>query len=219
MPKHKPIRFRNPRISEEIKERLKAFIAKHPYAGSTAKAVIATALLGGILTTAVVAPGAVGALGKYLSARKKARNERYRKLWERFYALKKQNIFEYVGDSPQGELIYRFSDKGRVVMDKFLMETLEIEFPARWDGKWRVVVFDIPEKYKKTRRSFQTKLSELGFFPLQKSVWVYPFHCEPEIKFLKNFLNIEPHVEIFVTETMPNGKVLYNFRKLLREYI
>ncbi len=46
---------------------------------------------------------------------------------------------------------------------------------ARWDGKWRVVIFDVPERVRGRRDFLRRELSELGFRQLQKSVWVTPY--------------------------------------------
>lgn len=219
MPKHRPIYFKDPKFSDEFKNRLKAFIKLHPVASSTVKVVLATAILGGVLTTAAVAPGILAVLGKSMISDRKERSERYRQLWARFHALKKRKIFEYQGESADGGQIYRFTENGRVAAKKFLLETLRIDAPIKWDGKWRIVVFDIPEKYKRARRALYFKLRELGFYPLQKSVWVHPFTCEKEIDFLKEVFNIYPFVEILVTNDMPNGKAIYHFRNLLKKYI
>lgn len=43
-----------------------------------------------------------------------------------------------------------------------------------WDGKWRILIFDIPEKLRRYRDFLRTELSSLGFYQLQKSVWVHP---------------------------------------------
>ncbi len=43
-----------------------------------------------------------------------------------------------------------------------------------WDGKWRVVIFDIAEASKSLRDRVRNKLKELGFGMLQESVWVTP---------------------------------------------
>ena len=219
MPKHRPIRFKDSGLSEEVRTRVKEFTEKHPIASSTASAVLASAIIGGVITVAAVAPGAVWLFGKTISARRREKRERYRRLWERFRAFKKRNVFELVGEDKEGGLIYRFTDKGRAMTRKFLLETIEVEPAKRWDGKWRIVIFDIPEKQKSKRRILQTRLDELGFYPLQKSVWIHPFPCENEISFLKDFLEVKPYVEVFTSEDMSNGKVLYYFRNLLKKHI
>ncbi|KKT28384.1 MAG: Repressor in ring oxydation complex/ phenylacetic acid degradation pathway related protein (PaaX) [Candidatus Azambacteria bacterium GW2011_GWC2_45_7b] len=219
MPKHKPIYFADPKISDEVKDRVREFVAKHPIASSTIKALLATAILGGVLTIAAVAPGIVAFAGKGLAMAKKNKQERYQNLWARFHALKKRNVFECVGESPNGGLIYRFTESGRDLTKKLLLETLEIKSSSKWDKKWHVVVFDIPEKYKKARYALWSQLKNLGFYQLQRSVWVHPFPCEHEIKFLCDIFNIHPFVEVFTTEDLNNGKILYHFKSILRKTV
>lgn len=217
MPKHRPIYFKEPKFSEESKNKLKDFIEKHPVATSATKALLAVAILGGVLTLAAIAPGLTRLAGQY--KKKNNERERYRILWERFNALKKLHLFECVGESKDGGLIYRFTEKGRVMAKKFLLDTLEIKRPQKWDGKWRVVVFDIPEKYKKARYALYHKLKDLDFYPLQRSVWLHPFSCEAEINFLKDVFDIHPFVEVFVAEDITNGKAVHYFQDLLKDYV
>jgi len=51
----------------------------------------------------------------------------------------------------------------------------------RWDGKWRLVFFDIKEKRKNKRDSLRKKLLELGFAMLQKSTYISPHKIEADI--------------------------------------
>lgn len=44
-----------------------------------------------------------------------------------------------------------------------------------WDGKWRLVIFDLPEERKIRREALRRKLYELGFGQLQKSIYISPF--------------------------------------------
>ena len=66
----------------------------------------------------------------------------------------------------------------------------------KWDKKWRMVIFDIPETQKKARYALRAKLKELGFYPLQKSVWVHPFECRDEIDFIIEFFNVSSYVRL-----------------------
>src|SRR3989344_6111044 len=70
------------------------------------------------------------------------------------------------------------------------VDSLEIKKPKRWDKKWRLVIFDIAQLKKIYREAFRGKLKELGFRPLQKSVWIHPFDCQPEIELLKIFFGL-----------------------------
>lgn len=52
----------------------------------------------------------------------------------------------------------------------------------KWDGRWRVVIFDVSEKDKKRRDQLRQKIFHLGFGMLQESVWISPFPIETEIR-------------------------------------
>lgn len=47
--------------------------------------------------------------------------------------------------------------------------------PKHWDGRWRLVMFDIPEGARNLRRKLRTILCSLGYRALQASVYTYPY--------------------------------------------
>lgn len=75
------------------------------------------------------------------------------------------------------------------------LENLTIKKPHKWDGKWRIVFFDVPEKERKARNALREKLRDLGFYEMQKSVFVLPYECQDEINFVVNIFNIKPYVQ------------------------
>jgi|SRR3989344_6611798 len=218
MPKHRPIRFQDPKLSEAVKEQLRRFMKLHPVAASVTKAVFAIAAFGGAITIATALPNLIGVWSQAAASQKREQRNRYNNLWKSFYRLKKTRDFECIGEK-NGEMIYKFTNNGKEKLRRFLLETLEIATPHKWDGRWRVLIFDIPESHTHARRAFQRKLSVMGFYPLQKSVWVHPLPCEEEIEFLKDFFNVKPYVDILYVEKMTNGKVLYYFRNILKSII
>lgn len=101
--------------------------------------------------------------------------------------IEKHNRQVYIRLTPQGE-----KEAG-----KYQINTLKISIPKKWDGIWRLIIFDIPETLKIRREAFRGKLKELGFFLLQKSIWVYPYPCEREVKLLREFFNLAPkHIRV-----------------------
>lgn len=72
------------------------------------------------------------------------------------------------------------------------------------DGKWRLVVFDIPEKIREGRRALREKIRELGFHELQKSVWIFPYECKNEIDFIVEFFNLRKYVRFGILESIDN---------------
>lgn len=45
--------------------------------------------------------------------------------------------------------------------------------PVAWDRKWRVIIFDIPNKRKQARDILRQRLKILGLRQLQESVWIH----------------------------------------------
>lgn len=60
----------------------------------------------------------------------------------------------------------------------------------RWDKKWRVVFFDIPEKRRAERNVLRDKLKELEFREIQKSVFIHPYPCFDEIDFVVEYFQL-----------------------------
>jgi CRISPR/Cas system-associated endoribonuclease Cas2 len=87
------------------------------------------------------------------------------------------------------------TEKGKLRILEFNIYQLKIEKPTKWDGKWRVVMFDIPEKMKSKRDVLREKLKDLKFLELQKSVFVHPYPCLEEINFLAEFYQIRKFVK------------------------
>src|SRR3989338_1016131 len=83
-----------------------------------------------------------------------------------------------------------------------------INTPKKWDGKWRLVMFDIPMRFTKGREALRYHLKNLGFLQFQKSAWIHPFPCEDEILFIADFFGIGKHVEILTVENLLNDEKL-----------
>ena len=79
--------------------------------------------------------------------------------------------------------------------DKMIIKT-----PKQWDKKWRIVMFDIPERLKRLRNSLRWHFREIGLIELQKSVFVHPYPCDDEIEFIVEFYNSRRYVRFVVAE-------------------
>jgi len=91
------------------------------------------------------------------------------------------------------------------------LKTLKICQHSDWDKKWRLVVFDIPEKQHFERGILRKKLYEFGFYKVQKSVYVYPYNCTNEIKFICKKLQITKYVLIAISELIQNEEVIITY--------
>jgi phenylacetic acid degradation operon negative regulatory protein len=69
-----------------------------------------------------------------------------------------------------------------------------------WDGRWRVVIFDIPEKQRQLRDDLRLELKKLGFGCWQRSVWVTPFDFVRELQRFLEQNRLSEDVQIIVGE-------------------
>lgn len=91
-----------------------------------------------------------------------------------------------------GSTFLEITNAGR---QHLLIEEARASSPAsrkrkRWDGRYRLVMFDIPEKRKSTRDRLRMLMNDFGFMRLQNSVWVSPYDCEELIALVKVELRI-----------------------------
>ncbi|MFA4890398.1 MAG: CRISPR-associated endonuclease Cas2 [Candidatus Paceibacterota bacterium] len=104
------------------------------------------------------------------------------------------------------------TEGGKKLALKFNFDEMSIKKPTSWDNKWRLVLYDIPEKKKKAREAFRKKLKKLDFFELQKSVFIYPFPCKEEIDFVVEFFEIRNFVHYAEISTLSNeSKIKLHF--------
>ncbi len=62
-----------------------------------------------------------------------------------------------------------------------------------------IVIFDIPEKYRKGRDSLRYFLKDIGFEQLQESVWITRYDVSQEIIEYINNCDISPWVNVIIT--------------------
>lgn len=84
----------------------------------------------------------------------------------------------------------------------FSKQNSAAELILRNDGKWQMVIFDIPEKLRKLRNQFRGRLRVLGYKQLQQSAWVSPYEVESQTKKIIGSLNLEDEVRIFIVESI-----------------
>ncbi len=76
--------------------------------------------------------------------------------------------------------VQKLDEKRKRRKEKALLNYKEKK--EKWDGKWRIVIFDIPEANKRVRQVLRETLKVLEFWPLQKSVWVSKNNYTKELR-------------------------------------
>ena len=139
----------------------------------------------------------------YFKILKKISKE-WRKISERALknAIRKLYQSKLIGckENKDGKVSMILTDAGKKKIIKFNLDFMEIKKPKQWDRLWRLVMFDIPEKKRQGRRALAEKLKELGFYPVQKSVFIHPYECQDEINFITEIFNLRPYTRLFTVK-------------------
>lgn len=155
------------------------------------KAVLLTLGAGVVIGGALLFPGA-GLLYKEFKRKQWEDAKKRGVLRATIKRLEKQELVSW--SEADGEVKLTLTEKGKKKILQYNIDKLEIEDRGAWDGFWRVIVFDVPESQRAARDLFRKKLKDLGFYQLQKSVFMTRYKCKDEIDFLRHTLEIAPHV-------------------------
>jgi DNA-binding transcriptional regulator PaaX len=103
---------------------------------------------------------------------------------------------------------YELTLLGQERLRRWEFVNFKLNQPKKWDKKWRVIIFDIPEKKKKIRNRITSLFHQAGFYRLQDSVWVYPHDCEDVITLLKTDLGVGKYLLYLIVDEIENDKYL-----------
>lgn len=151
--------------------------------------------MGSVLAAALVAPNAIQILKPFLKRGRRSNYERER-IRQAIRALHRRRLVVY--KERYNETYIEISEQGRKYVKRYEIDCMELP-RVKWDRRWRVILFDIPEHQKAARLAFQDHIKRLGCFLMQKSVWVYPYPCRDEIDFLASFWEVHPCVRYIET--------------------
>lgn len=99
----------------------------------------------------------------------------------------------------------RLSPKGEKAAKKLeAAEHIKIKKPNRWDGRWRIVIFDIWERRRGMRDKLRIMLQKAGFYKVQNSVWVHPYDCENLIVFLRADMRLGEGILYIIADGIEN---------------
>ena len=159
------------------------------------KAILATVSIVGILSVALVAPNAVQLLATFDKFSKKTRPSSIKRS---FNILLQKGYLKITN----GKVC--LTDKGKSFIEK--TDFRNYGKKEKWDKKWRMVIFDIPEKRKKVRYELRRTLNEVGFLRLQDSVWVYPYECSELISLIKADFKVGKDILYVIVDQIENDK-------------
>lgn len=128
-----------------------------------------------------------------------------------FRRMQKRGLIQLRGQGRQIKIV--LLPKGKKQLRRYQIADLKIPKPQIWDGKWRLVMFDIPESNRTARDLIRQRLRYLGLVTIQKSVFIHPYPCYEVIGTLRDHYGL-PAGQLYVFE----AKVLEGEEALRRHF-
>lgn len=166
-------------------------------------ALLRTLYVAGALTMVALAPK-TSRLLTHLDRAKKRRTDLYRRIAASRSRLKHEGL---VAEREDGLL--RLTKRGVSHIERILLYKYRVPEQALWDGRWRVIFFDIREKRRSVREQLRSLLRGAGFVRLQDSVWVYPYPCDEFVALVRAHLaSGVGELRVVVAEAIESDRVL-----------
>src|SRR3989344_7434513 len=171
-------------------------MARRKFSDSPSYKILKALAIGGAVVIAASSPyfglNAVGAFRKELDKKK------WREFYKHLNSLKNKKRIN-VSQNSDGSYNVSIATFGKDLIIKHSLGELTIKKPDQWDGGWRFCAFDIPSNInKQARHALVSKLKELGFIMVQKSLWAHPFECREELSVIAKAFKAESYVCTFV---------------------
>jgi len=126
---------------------------------------------------------------------KKIEEKKRRKQFSQFINyLKRRGYIEIANLKQKEGVLLTRKGKEKALMTKFKLTKKK----KRKDGKWIMVMYDIPEYKRQMRDLLRGMLLNLGFQEFQKSIWVSPYEVYKELEKGIRIHEIDQYVRIFL---------------------
>lgn len=119
--------------------------------------------------------------------------------------LRQKKLITVVEQNNYG--VVKLTQKGKQKVLKYNLETMKITKPEKWDGKWRLMIYDITHFKRKQQTALRKMFRQLEFLPLQKSVYLTPYPCEKEVSFLREYFEVGKEVLYLIVDQLEHETV------------
>lgn len=113
------------------------------------------------------------------------------------------------------KILVHLEDKGQKKVIEHSIKLL-LDFKKKekkWNGKWFLVFFDIPEIQRNKRDHLRKFLKNLGFYQFQLSVYLFPYECEREVELIKQIVEGAKYMKYIIADKFEDedkAKVFFN---------
>lgn len=171
--------------------------------GAVGMAILGVVGVVGLIALAVAAPNAMQMLRIFKKNDRRYRAPAY--VSGTIQKLHRRGLV-YIFDR-NGEKFVRLTEKGQRELLRYQLKEKRLT-KWRWDGKWRLLIFDIEERRRSARDRARHDMLSFGFVRLQDSVWVYPYECKEVVELLKAQYKIGKEMLYIVTDSIEEADAL-----------
>ncbi|PJA86838.1 MAG: hypothetical protein CO141_02650, partial [Candidatus Moranbacteria bacterium CG_4_9_14_3_um_filter_42_9] len=129
-----------------FKEKIEDFLDSDSIPANATKFLLMIVALGGVVMGGAALPGILKIL-KSLNLSEEKTGFNKKQISNALGSLKRQKLIE-IEKYEDDKISVKLTNRGKERVIKFSFDLLEIKKPEKWDGKWRIIIFDIPNKYK-----------------------------------------------------------------------
>lgn len=172
---------------------------------ATVRRILTLLGAGTVLSLSLISPTALILAKPFLDEKRRRDSDAWKQYNSRYLkkTIARLRKEKYVSiEERDGEEVVVLTKYGKQRILKYSLDSLTIEKPKSWDGRWRLVIYDVPKQKKHLRDLFRETLKNLGFYQLQESVWLHPYPCEPQITFLREYYGVGNEVVYVVATTL-----------------
>lgn len=106
----------------------------------------------------------------------------------------------WIDSEKKGNKSYYFlTPRGLARMEEAAVRIFKL-MPNEWDGKWRMLMYSIPEDKRQIRDELRKELLWSGFGSFSNSCWISPNNLEKEVNVLIEKYEVQPYVDFFVSD-------------------
>lgn len=166
----------------------------------TSREIVYLLGMGTLLAASIIMPGLAIIVRDMARAKRQDDWEQSQKEWKKFNIkllkrnlrrLQQQKVVEIIKENDQQ--VIKLTQKGRSKYLKFKLEEISLK-GGKWDGKWRLVIYDINKLKKNNQENFRRILRQMNFWPLQRSVYLTPCECQEEVEYLREYFDLGEEV-------------------------
>lgn len=165
---------------------------------------------GAFLAASIIFPGLPMAAKPFIDIAKEAERNKRQKEWEKFNLWRLRQVIKRMQNSKlvevkeeKGIQIFKITHKGKQKLLRYKIDEMALD-ESSWDGKWRLIIYDVQTAKRANSEMLRTMLNKLRFLKLQKSVYLTPFKCEDEIEYLRLLFEIGNEVQILKVGSLEN---------------